>query len=134
MLSRCRVIVLKKLEASTIRKILERAVAEENIKIDQSSIEYLANFADGDARTALNCLQIASDIGPSVTLKEIKEAVKRSHVLYDRKGDEHFHCASALQKSIRGSDDNAALYWCMRMLNGGEDTLFIARRINLITY
>ncbi len=59
----------------------------------------------------------------------MKAALTRTHVLYDRKGDEHYHCASALQKSIRGSDDNAALYWTMRMFLGGEDPMFIARRL-----
>ena len=62
-------------------------------------------------------------------LDDVKAALTRSHVSYDRKGDEHYHCASALQKSIRGSDANAALYWTMRMFAGGEDPMFIARRL-----
>ena len=64
-----------------------------------------------------------------VKLDDVKAALTRSHVSYDRKGDEHYHCASALQKSIRGSDANAALYWTMRMFAGGEDPMFIARRL-----
>ena len=64
-----------------------------------------------------------------VKLDDVKATLTRSHVAYDRKGDEHYHCASALQKSIRGSDENAALYWTMRMFAGGEDPLFIARRL-----
>ena len=64
-----------------------------------------------------------------VKLDDVKAALTRAHVSYDRKGDEHYHCASALQKSIRGSDANAALYWTMRMFAGGEDPMFIARRL-----
>ena len=65
----------------------------------------------------------------TITVDDIKSGLKRSHMLYDRKGDEHYHCASAIQKSIRGSDDSAALYWLMKMFEGGEDPLFIARRL-----
>ena len=64
-----------------------------------------------------------------ITTEDIKQNIKRSHILYDKKGNEHYNCASALQKSIRGSDDSAALYWLMRMFDGGEDPLFIARRL-----
>ena len=116
-----------------MRAILQNALeAHSYVDVADDAMEYLANMSNGDARTALNCLQIAIDSAQDsgkVDLKSIKESLKRSHVLYDRKGDEHFHCASALQKSIRGSNDNAALYWTMRMLEGGEDPMFIARRL-----
>ena len=150
LLSRCRVIVLSKLAPEAIKTILDKAVIENNsnVKVEEEAVEFLSNAADGDARTALNCLQIAMDSAAAagasyssstttssststsvVTLAKVKEGLKRAHTLYDRKGDEHFHCASALQKSIRGSNDSAALYWCARMLNGGEDPLFVARRL-----
>ena len=89
------------------------------IFISIQALDYLARMSDGDARTALNCLQISIDSAEKdaiISTVSIKEGLKRTHILYDRKGDEHFHCASALQKSIRGSNDSAALYWTMRML------------------
>ena len=140
LLSRCRVIVLEKLSGDSVVMILTKACeargvtigqAKDNAAIDKEVLKYLSDMCDGDARTALNTLQLALDSAKEdsqVTLEQVKESLKRSHVLYDRKGDEHYHCASALQKSIRGSDDNAALYWTMRMLQGGEDPLYIARR------
>ena len=125
------------------------AKEQKQIKIEEKAIQYLANFSDGDARTALNCLEISYQITKErineantcktskevgfnaniLTIEDIKQSIKRSHVSYDKKGDEHYNCASALQKSIRGSDDSAALYWLMRMFEGGEDPLFIARRL-----
>jgi len=141
LLSRCRVVTLDKLDPTAVRAILERALKEEDIQIGdgqgafirEDALEYLANIVDGDARTALNNLQLVvegsrSD-GKAITVEDVKEAARRSHVLYDRSGDQHYHMASALQKSIRGSNDNAALYWVTRMLAGGEDPAFIARRL-----
>lgn len=133
LLSRCRVVVLSKLSPESVKSILTKAAEAKNdsVSVEEEALSFLADVADGDARTALNCLQIAMDSCSkgSVTLSDIKSGLKRAHTLYDRKGDEHYHCASALQKSIRGSADNAALYWCMRMLHGGEDPTFVARRL-----
>lgn len=142
LLSRCRVVALDKLSSQDILVILNRALVAKQVTtvsesilqceekcIETKALEYLANVADGDARTALNCLEIALNCNNKIEQKDIKESLKRSHMIYDRKGDEHYHCASALQKSIRGSDDNAALYWTMRMYESGEDPLFIARRL-----
>ena len=134
LLSRCKIIVLKKLPVEAIESILHRGIkvcqAEE--RMTPEAIEYLTSICDGDARSALTFLQVTLDSVSSdkrIDLSLLKETLNRSHVLYDRKGDEHYNCASALQKSIRGSDDNAALYWSMRMLEGGEDPMFIARRL-----
>ncbi|XP_030031502.1 ATPase WRNIP1 isoform X2 [Manduca sexta] len=108
--------------------------------IEEPSLRWLAEVCDGDARVALGALELAlasrnadRDVavsGPAtLTLEDIKNGIKRSHVLYDRKGEEHYNIISALQKSIRASDDNAALYWTVRALHGGEDPLYIARRL-----
>jgi len=141
LLSRCRVVVLDKLGPESIIKILRKALLKNDVQVDDSdqdqgisseAVTYLANIVDGDARSAINTLQlvIQARIGSEkITLDQIKEAAKRCHVLYDRTGDQHYFMASALQKSIRGSDDNAALYWLGRMLKGGEDPSFIARRL-----
>ena len=156
LLSRCRVIMLHKLSPAAILNILKKSLKNRNIEIrpggeestcktttnhciELDAIEYLSNVADGDARTALNCLEIAIERLKSskaddvqkytISVSDIKAGLKRSHVLYDKKGDEHYHMASALQKSIRGSNDSAALYWLMRMFEGGEDPIFIARRL-----
>ena len=100
----------------------------------------LANLCDGDARGALNSLEIAYqtklNISKSeeqgsctITVDNIKESFQRSHVSYDKNGEEHYNVISALHKSVRGSDENAALYWLGRMLVGGEEPLYIARRL-----
>ncbi len=150
LLSRCRVIVLEKLSPENIMEILRRAAEAKNLVvvsnnedvetsstrgdkwISEEALDYLAHVADGDARTALNCLQMAMGAGNEgaiISVESIKHSLKRAHLLYDRKGDQHFDCISALHKSIRGSDDNAAIYWCTRMLAGGEDPLYVARRL-----
>lgn len=134
LLSRCKVIPLEALSSEAVLQILERAKENKasDFDIDDDCLSYLAQMSNGDARTALNSFQMALDSNAdtkTINLDHIKDSLRRSHVMYDRKGDEHFHCASALQKSIRGSDANAALYWTMRMLQGGEDPLFIARRL-----
>ncbi|KAG7178008.1 ATPase WRNIP1-like [Homarus americanus] len=102
-----------------------------NVRISTEAIHWLSEMSGGDARCALSTLQILVDSHNSklITISDAKEALQRSHVLYDRKGDEHYNFASALQKSIRGGDDNAALYWTTRMIKGGEDPRFIARRL-----
>uniref|UniRef100_A0A146LMN1 ATPase WRNIP1 n=2 Tax=Lygus hesperus TaxID=30085 RepID=A0A146LMN1_LYGHE len=152
LLSRCRVFVLEKLSTEHIQKILERALdrvgAVLNVTqptshckyiVESECIRWLAEMCDGDARIGLNSLQIALEStanrktstgsAPTVTLKDIQEGIKRSHMLYDRKGEEHYNIISALHKSIRASDDNASLYWLTRMLEGGEDPIFVGRRL-----
>uniref|UniRef100_A0A0L8H5N9 MgsA AAA+ ATPase C-terminal domain-containing protein n=1 Tax=Octopus bimaculoides TaxID=37653 RepID=A0A0L8H5N9_OCTBM len=113
-----------------------------NVWINNKVIEEIAFLCDGDGRVALNCLQMAvqsqiqknevdtTEYSPTIIDVDcVKESLERSCILYDKKGEEHYNCASALQKSIRGSDPDAALYWMARMLEGGEDPLFIARRL-----
>ncbi|XP_061878537.1 ATPase WRNIP1 isoform X1 [Entelurus aequoreus] len=114
--------------------------------IEQKAMDTIAYLCDGDARAGLNSLQLAvqaqggwnraSPFGPDDSPKEIvvkekhvKEGLQRSHVLYDKAGEEHYNCISALHKSMRGSHENAALYWLGRMLEGGEDPLYVARRL-----
>ncbi|KAK3085285.1 hypothetical protein FSP39_001068 [Pinctada imbricata] len=156
LLSRCRVIVLDKLETSELQRILERAVgslevqivkstdsmnSRKGVCIEEEAITALANLCDGDARAALNTLQMvvqSQTVGGGgqgkgkagcITTEHIKEGLQRSHVQYDRAGEEHYNIISALHKSIRGSDENAALYWLARMLEGGETPLYVARRL-----
>ncbi|KAG8133248.1 hypothetical protein E2320_011071 [Naja naja] len=114
--------------------------------IERRAINTLAYLCDGDARTGLNGLQMAVQsrlTNPShqsnnhessakqvvITEDHVKEGLQRSHILYDRAGEEHYNCISALHKSMRGSDENASLYWLARMLEGGEDPLYVARRL-----
>uniref|UniRef100_A0A1Y1KPP1 AAA+ ATPase domain-containing protein n=1 Tax=Photinus pyralis TaxID=7054 RepID=A0A1Y1KPP1_PHOPY len=145
LLSRCRVIVMEKLESVDLVSILENAAGRlgirivqngaecEGINIEKSALEWLADTSDGDARIALSNLQLVlqhnTDENVLVTVDMIKDGIKKSHMLYDRKGEEHYNIISAMHKSIRGSDDNAALYWTTRMIVSGEDPLFIARRL-----
>ncbi|CAG9784259.1 unnamed protein product [Diatraea saccharalis] len=110
------------------------------IIVAKESLIWLAEICDGDARIALGALELSimsrdsdNDVckdGPAIlSLDDIKNGIKRTHMLYDKKGDEHYNIISAIHKSIRASDDNAALYWTTRALHGGEDPLFIARRL-----
>ncbi|RPB00993.1 P-loop containing nucleoside triphosphate hydrolase protein [Choiromyces venosus 120613-1] len=141
LLSRCRTFALKKLLQTDIETILHRAIFYEsppdevgrsiiNKLLDASMIGYLARFADGDARTALNLLELALGLTttPGITQEEIKKSLTHT-ITYDRTGDSHYDAISALHKSIRGSDPDGAVFWLARMLKGGEDPLFIARRM-----
>ncbi|MAG44913.1 AAA family ATPase [bacterium] len=136
LLSRCRVFVLHQLTKTQISKIIKNTLKNKTqglgnlkIKINQSTISALAHMSNGDARTALNVLEYASSLSQNITLKIIKQAFQKSHLLYDKDGEEHYNIISALHKSMRGSDENASLYWLARMLEAGEDPLYIARRL-----
>ncbi|OGG87564.1 AAA family ATPase [Candidatus Kuenenbacteria bacterium RIFCSPHIGHO2_02_FULL_39_13] len=136
LLSRCLVFVLTKLSPGQIAEIIKRAIkdksrglGETNIKIGKKEIEILANMSNGDARIALNVIEYASSISNNITAEIIREAFQKSHLLYDKDGEEHYNIISALHKSMRGGDANAALYWLGRMLEAGEDPLFVARRL-----
>lgn len=143
LLSRCRVVVLKPLEPEHVRAILQRALADSESglagyrpKVAREALDFLMDFANGDARTALNALELAVLTTPpgkkgvrKVTLDVAKDAMQRRSILYDKSGEEHYNLISALHKSLRGSDPQAALYWMGRMLRGGEDPLYIARRM-----
>lgn len=143
LLSRSRVFVLKQLETEDIVAILSAAISDKGrglgnlkIKIDEQAIEQLAGLSSGDARTALNVLEIAVRASKplkngiiKVDKKSLKESLARNAHLYDKSGEQHYNIISALHKSLRGSDADAALYWLGRMLAAGEDPLYIARRL-----
>ncbi|KAN0112741.1 P-loop containing nucleoside triphosphate hydrolase protein [Hyaloscypha variabilis] len=139
LLSRCRTFTLQKLTDENILQILERALATEGPNytpsnlVDSELLKYLSAFADGDARTALNLLELSMGLStrPSITKEEIKSALTKT-LVYDRAGDQHYDTISAFHKSVRGSDADAALYYLARMLQSGEDPLFIARRMVVI--
>ena len=136
LLSRCRVFVLKQLTAEQIGKIIKQALKDKTnglgylkLKMKPETIALLANMSNGDARTALNVLEYSASLNKTLTPEIIKESFQKSHLLYDKNGEEHYNIISALHKSMRGSDANAALYWLARMLEAGEDPLYIARRV-----
>lgn len=140
LLSRCRTFTLKALETEDIVRILQRAIkAEEGTYpptplVDEEMVTYLARFSDGDARTALNLLELALSLASSrqgITKDDIKASLTKT-LVYDRGGDQHYDNISAFHKSVRGSDVDAALYYLVRMLQSGEDPLFIARRMVVI--
>ena len=141
LLSRCRVFVLKALEVDDLAKLLRQALthpagfAGQNVQITDGQIQQIAAFANGDARTALNTLEMVvtnakiSAEGMLVTDEVLSQCISRKSLLYDKNGEEHYNLISALHKSMRNSDPDAALYWMCRMLEGGEDPLYIARRL-----
>ena len=141
LLSRCKVFVLKPLEVKDIVNLLKRAINNPNgfgklkVEIDEQEISSIAKFANGDARTALNTLEMAVLNGNkngntiNVTMDSLAQLITQKSVLYDKNGEEHYNIISALHKSMRNSDVNAAIYWLSRMLEGGEDPLYIARRL-----
>ncbi|MFH1561891.1 MAG: replication-associated recombination protein A [Nitrospirota bacterium] len=140
LLSRCQVFVFKQLDKEHISKIINRALENKekgfgnlNIKIEKEIIDMIAQMSNGDARKALNVLEYAvltsSDDEIKITYDIIKEAFQKSYLIYDKDGEEHYNIISALHKSMRGSDADAALYWLARMIEAGEDPLYIARRI-----
>ncbi len=142
LLSRCRVFVLKPLTEKDVLKLLGRALDEEgsgfgamNIAIDREDLSYLAHLSAGDARIALNALEMAVQSidknAEKIVLKRelLEEALQKRNLLYDKKGEKHFNIISALHKSLRGGDPDASLYWLARMLEAGEDPMYIARRL-----
>ena len=141
LLSRCRVFVLKALEVDDLAKLIHQALthpagfAGQNVQITDGQIQQIAAFANGDARTALNTLEMVvtnakiSAEGMLVTDEVLSQCISRKSLLYDKNGEEHYNLISALHKSMRNSDPDAALYWMCRMLEGGEDPLYIARRL-----
>ncbi|KAI4145868.1 MAG: hypothetical protein LQ340_006134, partial [Diploschistes diacapsis] len=140
LLSRCRTFTLSKLSDEDITTILSHALAKEGPNYSPSPtlmtkelLHYLASFSDGDARTALNLLELAMSLSQhaDMTLDKLKSALTKT-LVYDRAGDQHYDTISALHKSIRGSDPDAALYYLARMLQSGEDALYIARRLVVI--
>jgi putative ATPase len=143
LLSRCRVFTLQPLTADQVAAIVRRALADEvrglgklKVELGQGALEHLVNIANGDARVALNALETAAfatapnDQGRIfIDLETIADAAQRRSLLYDRAGDTHYDTISAFIKSVRGSSPDGALYWLARMIEAGEDPLFIARRL-----
>ncbi len=140
LLSRCQVFVLKPLDAEQLTSILKKAIAEDIVlskkQIDLRETEALINLSGGDARKLLNLLELAftfaqpENEGPiTITDKLVMQAAQQKTALYDKKGEQHYDIISAFIKSMRGSDPNAAVYWLARMIEGGEDIKFIARRM-----
>jgi len=101
----------------------------EKINITDDAIKLISNLSNGDARMALNTLEASIATGKNITEKLIKEILQKTHLLYDKNGEEHYNIISALHKSMRGGNANAAIYWLARMIEGGEDPLYIARRL-----
>ncbi|MBI5134055.1 MAG: replication-associated recombination protein A [Candidatus Taylorbacteria bacterium] len=125
LLSRCRVFVLKSLSEDEIRLILKRT----KIKIPKDALDWLASLSNGDARIALSALENARALYGKVTLDNLKQAFEQVFIRFDKKGDEHYDTISAFIKSMRSGDADAALYYLARMIEGGEDPKFVARRM-----
>jgi putative ATPase len=142
LLSRAKVLVLHPLAEVEIRLILDRAIADaerglgaSRLRVPEDALAAIVGWANGDARAALNLLELsarlakASDSPGTISLAVVQEAAQKRSLLYDKAGEEHYNLISALHKSLRGSDPDAALYWLARMLASGEDPLYIARRL-----
>jgi putative ATPase len=142
LLSRSKVFVLRGLTAAEIEVILRRALADperglgaERIAIDEAAISAMALHANGDARAALNLLELSAAAAPSadgaraIDVDRVQQAIQRRALLYDKGGEEHYNIISALHKSMRNSDPDASVYWLARMIEAGEDPLYIARRL-----
>ena len=142
LLSRCKVFVFKPLEVEDLVELLKRAITDkrgfgdEKIKISDDSIQAIARFANGDARCALSTLEMVilnSDIKKNgtivVTNETLEQCVSKKTLIYDKDGEEHYNIISALHKSMRNSDPDASIYWLARMLEAGEDPLYVARRV-----
>src|SRR5712675_2404615 len=143
LLSRTRVYVLQSLSTGQIEALLRRAIADterglgtENISISDDAIQHIALFSGGDARAAYNTLEAAARAVPpdasgtrTISQELLAELLQRKFLLYDKSGEEHYNLISALHKSVRNSDPDASLYWLVRMLEAGEDPMYLARRI-----
>ena len=138
LLSRARVYILEPLDEDAVKRILRRAAAEPERglaleAVDDAALDWLASAADGDARRALGMLEVAADLakaaGTGVTAEHAKEAARHDGRRFDKRGDAFYDQISALHKSVRGSDPDGALYWLMRMLDGGTDPLYVGRRL-----
>lgn len=143
LLSRTKVYTLNQLKEEELKIILNRAIKDKerglgnlNVEVEETALDYMAQMANGDARIALSTLEFAVLTTPpeengirKITLKIAEETMQKKALVYDKGGEEHYNIISALHKSLRGSDPDAALYWLGRMLAGGEDPLYIARRM-----
>jgi putative ATPase len=138
LLSRTKVLVLNPLAEKALSQIIDDALADKELglgelglKLDGEARKMVVDYANGDARRVLNTLEIALNLvkGRTITVEDVQEALQKRILLYDKEGEEHFNLISALHKSLRNSDVNAALYWLARMIYAGEEPLYIARRL-----
>lgn len=136
LLSRSRVFVLVRLTETDILAILNQALTNEEkglgelkLKIDDDTLQLIAHLSNGDARSALNTLEICAHQGKKITPELVKQVVQKSHLQYDKNGEEHYNIISALHKSLRGGNAHAGLYWLARMLEASEDPIYVARRL-----
>jgi putative ATPase len=138
LLSRAKVVVIPALEREQVMSILRRAVQHPTLEkfgitFDDAALDFMAATSAGDARQALTSLQLvvetASAADSPITVEKVKEILQRRSLMYDKSGEEHYNIISALHKSIRNGDADAAVYWLVRMLEGGEDPMYIARRL-----
>jgi putative ATPase len=138
LLSRCRVVILRQLTPEELVTLMRRALADEErglgskLDVEDEALFWLARQANGDARFVLNVLEALTAVaveGERVGIETLEKAMQRKALLYDKSGEEHFNTISALHKSLRNSDVDASLYWLARMLEAGEDPLYIARRL-----
>jgi putative ATPase len=125
LLSRCRVFVLKSLEANDVKKIIRRT----KVKLDAKAVNWLIAMANGDARIVITVIESALQLYGKVNLDTLKETLQNTFIRFDKKGEEHYDTISAFIKSMRAGDADAAIYYLARMLEGGEDPKFIARRM-----
>jgi len=140
LLSRSRVFVLNPLEEEEVATILDHAISEERglgslkLSLEPEARELLARYARGDARIALNTLEMSAQLAREgkISRQEVEEALQEKLLLYDKKGEEHYNVISAFIKSLRGSSPSGALYWLARLIEAGEDPLFIARRMVIL--
>jgi len=135
LLSRTKVVVIPPLERDQVMTILDRAIADPSVKkfgveLSRDALDFIAATSAGDARQALNSLQLVVETAHgAVNAEEVQKILQRRSLMYDKGGEEHYNIISALHKSIRNGDADAAVYWLVRMLEGGEDPLYIARRL-----
>jgi putative ATPase len=134
LLSRSRVFRLEQLTRDELKQVVERGLGALRTTIADDAMDALLEGARGDARVALNGLEAATALAgeSAIGLEQVERAMQQSHLLYDRAGDQHYDIVSALIKSVRGSDPDAAVYWMARMLEAGEDVMFVARRLVIL--
>ena len=129
LLSRCQVFVLNELSEKELGKIVDRGMKELKINVEQSAKDFIVSFANGDARQALNLLEATHNLYQKITIENLRSALQSKFLRYDKKGEEHYNTISSFIKSMRASNVDAALYYLARMVDAGEDPLFIARRM-----
>jgi len=131
LMSRCRVLILKQHDEDDLKTIINRGVSLLKIEVESNVLDFLSLSSNGDARIALNVLEIASNLSKSkkIEMSHIENALQRRNLGFDLKGEEFYNTISALHKSLRGSDPDSALYWLGRMLEAGQDPIYVARRL-----